>query len=1067
MLRLINTQIRLRALVLVFFFSFLPQTLAAPPRTDVLVFSSSPGDEIFACGGTILEFLNDNKTVKIAYLTGSNTSLITPAWPGKKQNSHLDPQDYISQQQQALIAINSLGLSQEDAIFLGYPETELLCLWRQDCDSTSTPGFTNQNTVIPEDVYNKTYAKENLLSDIKDILKTHRPRKIYLPHALDEYSDNQATAYFLNLALTELASSRKHKWARKVQVSYYLIHCSCPWYYSNESLLKPPDIFSQQPSRDVDIRSFNYQKQQALGAYYDFNVDKNNLRRLIKHNELFWDVPVNKRAYLKQLQREWEGIACALRSKGCHVNLAPVVDVASNTEDMSIYMSKRRRVYSEYPDIVEELALAVIKGMNNQGIIPVLKHFPGLGRVRTNPHTRLPQVNVSKKELLKKDLLPFKNLIKKEKNFWVMVDHAVYPGLSREPASLSREIQTELLREELGFKGIIIVDELLNMQSIAEFAYQRGIESPYIGEITVRAFEAGADLILIYLRPHEAEHVTALIVDSVKQAVVSGRLKEKELDDSLNRILAQKERIFTQPLKHLLDEMSIEQKIYQKIIADAYNKTDIQFLKSCNIGGIRVRKHPLSAQLQSGFEIPVFIVAEHEGGVVSEALLKRNTFSAYLVGKQFERITGKRKTKVSIGQRLKTNITQTSNLDDFSQLKEYERSKVISFITDYLDMLIDAWIEAKHQGSLITKPYISIFTARLTAIKPFDELPIEWVKRFKTDTLNLYAYRLIRRAFEDFPQARKQADKPEAVIKKLKAFKKHIDSLKPSKDKSWMRLLCLAVHPDDEDGAALVFFNRKFECSTYILLATRGEAGENKIGSVVGDELGLLRTQEMAKSAAGLGVEKVYYLGAADFGYCRELEDAFKNWDKQELLKRLVYFYRLIKPHIVISRHNSQAKDHCQHQAFIRLAEEAFDLAGDPDAYPEMIKQGLLPWQPLKLYERSVAVNRGLFENNIAMFDSAEVVTPEGETVYEVARRALNQHRSQGIRTATQPPKQTKIFNKFELIKSKASFLDTGSFFAGIEKDFSSAVSSIKKVPSWACENLADMASEPDAENKP
>ena len=255
------------------------------------------------------------------------------------------------------------------------------------------------------------------------------------------------------------------------------------------------------------------------------------------------------------------------------------------------------------------------------------------------------------------------------------------------------------------------------------------------------------------------------------------------------------------------------------------------------------------------------------------------------------------------------------------------------------------------------------------------------------------------------------------LIYELNLLKDEVTNVKPQRDKMAMRVLCLATHPDDEDAEALTYFRNKFNCETYILLATRGEAGENKISNLLHEDLGFLRTEEIERSASILGVKQVYYLGKKDFGYCVESNEALQIWDREDTLKKLVYFFRLIRPHIIITRHNkSNPRDHCQHRAFAILADEAFDLASDPKAYPEMIKEGLSVWQPLRFFQRVIG-NKKVFPLDDIAIDTEEYIPSEQKTYRQIALEALSQHRSQDNLSFLCPEGVLKI--TYHLIKAK------------------------------------------------
>ncbi|MFH1678862.1 MAG: glycoside hydrolase family 3 N-terminal domain-containing protein [Candidatus Omnitrophota bacterium] len=893
----------------------------------------------------------------------------------------------------------------------------------------------------------KGYTRKNLFLDIKDVLRDYKPKRIYTPHPLDGHPDHIASTKFLNLALDELKYEGKNNWIDKIEVFYYLIHN--PSQDSRGSYL-----LSQEPNYKEDITKFKDQKQAALNEYrtqMSIKQEKIFLEGFIKDYELFWWIPLNSQDYLKQLEEEWVNIGQIMQSQGYNVNFAPVVDVADDIEDINIPLLKKRRIYSQDYNVIRQLALAVIKGMNREGVVPVIKHFPGLGRSYYDTHVWLPEIKVTKDELYLRDLAPFKELFKEEVHFWVMMSHAIYPCLSNKPATLSYEIQTGLLREELGFKGIIIVDELLVMQAIREYAFVQEMKEPWIGEIVCGVFQAGADIALFYVSsPSQAKEIISCIIEAVRKAIEEGRIKEQDIDASVMRILKEKERIFGVPLTHLFKDMPLEDKIAQKLITDVYCRDDDEVnnwrgvLKSYNIGGIHARDPGYIKEFQENSQIPLFITGQHEGGTVNQYGLNLYTRSAYLIGKEFGRLIITPETRPSSRFSAINTPSDLYNKQQkasfvFDKLDKAVRQDIIYSLLASMDELIGMFSELIQTGYISPSPNslspLIIHSDFRFELKPFDDLPIEWLRRFPNQDIALSAYQLFKEIFSKWPDSQGVLEyKPDEIILRLSSLKEMIEKVGGLKDKSSVRVLCLAAHPDDEDGEALAYLGKKFNCKTYILLATRGEGGENEMGSSLYEELGFLRMEEIEKAASILGVEKVYYLGRNDFGYCVDPKEAFDKWDRQETLEKLVYFYRLIRPHIIITRHNRfDTRDHCQHQALLVLAEEAFDLSADPQAYPEMIEEGLIPWQPLKFYQRLIGG-----KGNGVEIDPNEYISLEENTIKDIAFEALTRHSSQGDWQWRKSYNSFKIF--YNLVKPDISIesekaVKENSFFEGIQVD--------------------------------
>ncbi len=1001
----------------------------------------------------------------------------------KKGPEKLTPQDYIAFGKQrcneAQKAAEKLGLDTQAEEFLGFPDKGLLPLWEEkyninpnDVETRDYTLYVSEATKRFSSPYKTTfnrarngYNRQNLLSDIKDILKKYKPKKIYAPHPLDSYSDHKATAWFVNLALVELQKEGA-EWITDLCVSYYLVHGRfADFMYSSYQMppqLKQPYIFSQTPPVSINSNQFKEKKEAALNEYrtqLNTEEERGFLKKFIQNEEFFWDVPNDDKEYLNQLEQEWIRIANSMRQYGCNVNFSPVVDVAGDIEDREIYLVKRQRIYSQDPHAVIALASKVIEGLNKGGIIAVLKHFPGLGAMRCDTHTRLPASEKAKEMLYKEDLLPFMELIRKGYNLWVMVDHAIYPSLSDKPASLSYEIQTNLLRKKLGFKGIIISDELLNMQSILEFAYREKIKEPYIGEIIVRAFQAGTDIALVYPSPEKTEEVISHILASVRQAVSEGRLKEEEINNSVERILKEKERVFGRLLTPLIEKMPFEEKICQKIALDS---NDARILNKYNLCGILPRSKGNINILQSQTKIPMFIFAQHEGGMVSEPLLKLSTRSAYVVGREFERLFYGMGRKVSVKKVFDSPVRQIAagaRVDEDGRVKiktprGVNHGQAVSSLLSSLDRMIESFYELlrNRAGSWPNPQHLSPLTinAEHFEFKPFNQTPVIWLRSFPDEESALYAYKIFKNAYQNWAGAKKPITRgTEEIILRLFSLKESIEKLsKKNDDKNSIRVLCLAAHPDDEDGEALAYLGKKFNCQTYILLATRGEAGENAVNSCFYEELGALRMEEMAKAASILGVKKVYYLGKKDFGFCLDSAEAFKNWGREDTLEKLVYFFRLIRPHIIITKHSSSnVSDHCQHQVLSILAQKAFDLAGNPQIYPEMIKAGLLAWQPLKFYQRACRSNFPPGSKQIVL--DAEEFLPAGKKAYrEIAFEALKQHQSQWYFPRGKGGSKRLLY---QLVKTKFKFSIDDSFldWVQLEKSFNSADQDIKEaVPS-------------------
>jgi beta-N-acetylhexosaminidase len=240
----------------------------------------------------------------------------------------------------------------------------------------------------------------------------------------------------------------------------------------------------------------------------------------------FWEVPPSARAVsasggpalVKDLAAR---TARRLLALGVNLNFAPVLDINSNPENPVIGV----RSFGANASQVTSSGRAAIEGMQSAGVIPVVKHFPGHGDTPLDSHVALPRVDAAAELLAFRELRPFEAAIKSGAPV-VMTAHIVVPALDPDPrntATTSRAIVTELLRERLGFEGVVVTDALEMQGATSLGGY---------GEVAVRAIEAGVDLLLYSkLEPGPEEALAAL-----RQALRDGRLTPERIEASLARL---------------------------------------------------------------------------------------------------------------------------------------------------------------------------------------------------------------------------------------------------------------------------------------------------------------------------------------------------------------------------------------------------------------------------------------------------------------------------------------------------------------------------------------------------
>lgn len=209
---------------------------------------------------------------------------------------------------------------------------------------------------------------------------------------------------------------------------------------------------------------------------------------------------------------------------GINMDFAPVLDVDSNPRNPVI----GDRSFGSTPAIVSKAGLEQAKGMKEQQVIPVVKHFPGHGDTSVDSHVDLPVIAHSKERLAQIELKPFKDAIENGIEV-VMVSHLLVQAYDRSlPASLSEAVIQGLLRDELGFEGVVVTDDLV----------MGAIEKNYsAGEAAVRVIQAGGDLLLV---GHGYAPVDEML-NAVKEAAAGGEISETRLNESVERILRLKQ----------------------------------------------------------------------------------------------------------------------------------------------------------------------------------------------------------------------------------------------------------------------------------------------------------------------------------------------------------------------------------------------------------------------------------------------------------------------------------------------------------------------------------------------
>ncbi len=216
--------------------------------------------------------------------------------------------------------------------------------------------------------------------------------------------------------------------------------------------------------------------------------------------------------------------------------------------------------------------------------------------------------------------------------------------------------------------------------------------------------------------------------------------------------------------------------------------------------------------------------------------------------------------------------------------------------------------------------------------------------------------------------------------------------------------LYIAAHPDDENTRLISYLSNHVHARTGYLSMTRGDGGQNLIGTELRELLGVLRTQELLAARRVDGGEQ-FFTRANDFGYSKHPDETLRIWDKDEVLSDVVRVIRTFRPDVIINRfdHRTPGSTHGHHTSSAILSTEAFDLAGDPSAYPGQLRE-LQPWSPSRLFFNT----SWWFYGSQEKFEQADksrlvpldigVYYPErGLSNNEIASMASSQHRCQGF----------------------------------------------------------------------
>jgi LmbE family N-acetylglucosaminyl deacetylase len=256
-------------------------------------------------------------------------------------------------------------------------------------------------------------------------------------------------------------------------------------------------------------------------------------------------------------------------------------------------------------------------------------------------------------------------------------------------------------------------------------------------------------------------------------------------------------------------------------------------------------------------------------------------------------------------------------------------------------------------------------------------------------------------------------------------------------------ILYIAAHPDDENNGLLPYFAKEKLYRTGYLSLTRGDGGQNLIGSEQGYELGMIRTQELLAARRIDGAEQ-FFSRAYEFGFSKSSEEALKFWGKEKILSDVVWVIRQYQPDVIIKRFPPDKRaGHGHHAASAILADEAFTAAADPNRFPEQFKYGVKPWQAKRILWNTF--NFG--GNNTTSEDQLKIEVGGynpliGESYGELGGEARSMHKSQGEGRPRRRGSVTEYFTTTAGEAAKTDLMD------GIVTDW-------KRIPGG--ENIGDL----------
>ena len=289
-------------------------------------------------------------------------------------------------------------------------------------------------------------------------------------------------------------------------------------------------LFSRNIEDSKQLKKLNLDIEEAnknIPVFISIDEEGGRVNRLDKNIKRFESAKsIGDKGDIKYAYENGKEIGKTLKEHKINMNFAPVLDIYSNSKNTVI----GDRAFGNNEKIVETMGIATMNGLKDEDVIPVIKHFPGHGDTEVDSHIGLPIVDKSIDQLYDFEFVPFKKAIESGADA-VMVSHILMKQIDdKNPATLSYNLITGILRNDMKFSNVIITDDMC-MKAITN---RLSVE-----EASIKSIKAGSDIILIGSDIGK----TKSVIEKIKLEVETNEISEKRIDESVYRILKLKEKL--------------------------------------------------------------------------------------------------------------------------------------------------------------------------------------------------------------------------------------------------------------------------------------------------------------------------------------------------------------------------------------------------------------------------------------------------------------------------------------------------------------------------------------------